>query len=181
MRFTGASLGVAHFEHGSSWRTAAHEPRRPARSTPTACGEVAETMSAREYGRAAMTADLIAPAPGVRLFAPDVLAIIGQFSPESSHRHGTPGCGITSLPGGQGSTNVWLPVPLSTERRRHEIVRPRRRRRGLSLIRFDGHPRSGVLPGQDVHHGEHGEEEATPSPLVHVGVQDRERRAVPAG
>src|SRR5256885_1831717 len=35
----------------------------------------------------------------------------------------------------------------------------------LGLIRFDGHPRSGVHPREDVHHGEHGEEEATPSPL----------------
>ncbi|MDX2548954.1 hypothetical protein PV331_45065, partial [Streptomyces sp. WI04-05B] len=33
----------------------------------------------------------------------------------------------------------------------------------VGLIRFDGHPRSGVLPREDVHHGEHGEEEATPS------------------
>jgi transposase len=27
----------------------------------------------------------------------------------------------------------------------------------------------------DVHHGEHGEEEAAPSPLVHTGVQGRDR------
>ncbi|MFJ4966908.1 hypothetical protein ACIP6P_31405, partial [Streptomyces sp. NPDC088729] len=32
----------------------------------------------------------------------------------------------------------------------------------LGLIRFDGHPRSGVQPREDVHHGEHGEEEASP-------------------
>ncbi|WSX17860.1 hypothetical protein OG496_11210 [Streptomyces sp. NBC_00988] len=51
---------------------------------------------------------------------------------------------------------------------------------GVGLIRFDGHPRSGVLPREDVHHGEYGEEEATPSPLVHAGVQGRDRRAVPA-
>ncbi|MEU2931074.1 2-phosphosulfolactate phosphatase, partial [Streptomyces sp. NPDC007251] len=31
----------------------------------------------------------------------------------------------------------------------------------LGLIRFDGHPRSGVQPREDVHHGEHGEEEAS--------------------
>ncbi|MEH0415984.1 caspase family protein [Streptomyces sp. B21-083] len=50
---------------------------------------------------------------------------------------------------------------------------------GLGLIRFDGHSRSGVLPREDVHHGEHGEEEASPSPFVHAGVQGRDRRAVP--
>ncbi|MFD8353327.1 DUF262 domain-containing protein, partial [Streptomyces coelicoflavus] len=32
----------------------------------------------------------------------------------------------------------------------------------LGLIRFDGHSRSGVQPREDVHHGEHGEEEASP-------------------
>ncbi|MEV6796707.1 hypothetical protein AB0M87_33270, partial [Streptomyces sp. NPDC051320] len=32
----------------------------------------------------------------------------------------------------------------------------------LSLLRFDGHSRSGVQPREDVHHGEHGEEEASP-------------------
>ncbi|MGW1270539.1 UvrD-helicase domain-containing protein, partial [Streptomyces sp. NPDC002491] len=32
----------------------------------------------------------------------------------------------------------------------------------VGLIRFDGHPRSGVQPREDVHHGEHGEEEASP-------------------
>ncbi|MFJ2729338.1 hypothetical protein [Streptomyces collinus] len=37
-----------------------------------------------------------------------------------------------------------------------------------ALIRFGGHPRSGVQPREDVHHGEHGEEEASPSPLVHA-------------
>ncbi|MFF7987779.1 transposase [Streptomyces sp. NPDC007901] len=31
----------------------------------------------------------------------------------------------------------------------------------MGLIRFDGHSRSGVLPREDVHHGEHGEEEAS--------------------
>lgn len=46
---------------------------------------------------------------------------------------------------------------------------------GLGLIRFGGHPRSGVLPREDVHHGEYGEEEASPSPLVHAGVQGRGR------
>ncbi|MER5326771.1 hypothetical protein [Streptosporangium roseum] len=39
----------------------------------------------------------------------------------------------------------------------------------LGLIRFDGHPRSGVCPRKDVHDGEHGEEEAS-SPLIHAGV-----------
>ncbi|MEU9979599.1 transposase [Streptomyces sp. NPDC051014] len=34
---------------------------------------------------------------------------------------------------------------------------------GLDLIRFDGRPGSGVLPREDVHHGEHGEEEASAS------------------
>ncbi|WP_234345532.1 transposase family protein, partial [Streptomyces griseus] len=32
----------------------------------------------------------------------------------------------------------------------------------VGLIRFDGHSRSGVQPREDVHHGEHGEEEASP-------------------
>ncbi|MFF1931429.1 hypothetical protein ACFVYB_25415, partial [Streptomyces sp. NPDC058228] len=32
----------------------------------------------------------------------------------------------------------------------------------LGLIRFDGHSRSGVQPREDVHHGEHGEEETSP-------------------
>ncbi|WJY43072.1 GNAT family N-acetyltransferase [Streptomyces sp. P9-2B-2] len=50
----------------------------------------------------------------------------------------------------------------------------------VGLIRFDGHQRSGVLPREDVHHGEHGEEEASASPFVHAGVQGRDRRAVPA-
>lgn len=45
----------------------------------------------------------------------------------------------------------------------------------LGLIRFDGHSRSGVLPREDVHHGEHGEEEASASPFVHAGVQGRDR------
>ncbi|AVV46591.1 hypothetical protein C6376_39755 [Streptomyces sp. P3] len=49
----------------------------------------------------------------------------------------------------------------------------------LDLIHFDGYSRSGVLPREDVHHGEHGEEEASPSSLVHAGVQARDRRAVP--
>ncbi|MGP4087909.1 hypothetical protein [Streptomyces sp. KR55] len=40
---------------------------------------------------------------------------------------------------------------------------------GLGLIRCDGHPRSGVVPREDVHHGEHGEEEAASSALVHTG------------
>ncbi|MFF1901484.1 flavoprotein, partial [Streptomyces sp. NPDC058206] len=31
----------------------------------------------------------------------------------------------------------------------------------LGLIRFDGHSRSGVQPREDVHHGEHGEEETS--------------------
>lgn len=51
---------------------------------------------------------------------------------------------------------------------------------GMGLIRFDGHLRSGVQPREDVHHGEHGEEEASlPSPFVHAGVQGRDRRVVP--
>ncbi|MDX3771712.1 MULTISPECIES: hypothetical protein, partial [unclassified Streptomyces] len=32
----------------------------------------------------------------------------------------------------------------------------------LGLIRFDGHSRSGAQPREDVHHGEHGEEETSP-------------------
>ncbi|MEE1798156.1 recombinase family protein [Streptomyces sp. JV176] len=48
----------------------------------------------------------------------------------------------------------------------------------VGLIRFDGHPRSGVQPREDVDHGEHGEEEASPSSLVHAGVQGGDRRAV---
>ncbi|MEU0656225.1 hypothetical protein ABZ485_28880 [Streptomyces albogriseolus] len=36
------------------------------------------------------------------------------------------------------------------------------------MIRFDGHSRSGVHPREDVHHGELGEEEASPSPFVHA-------------
>ncbi|MFD0502496.1 transposase [Streptomyces chiangmaiensis] len=42
------------------------------------------------------------------------------------------------------------------------VTRVRRPRRGLGLIRFDGRPRSGVLPRKDVHHGKHGEEEPRP-------------------
>ena len=34
-----------------------------------------------------------------------------------------------------------------------------------------GHPRSVVLPREDVHHGEYGEDEALPSPFIHAGVQ----------
>ncbi|MEU1486312.1 pentapeptide repeat-containing protein [Streptomyces sp. NPDC005752] len=50
----------------------------------------------------------------------------------------------------------------------------------VGLIRFDGHSRSGVQPREDVHHGEYGEEEASPpSSFVHAGVQGRDRRAVP--
>ncbi len=44
----------------------------------------------------------------------------------------------------------------------------------MNTLRFGGHPGSGVLPRKDVHHGEHGEEEATSSPLVHAGVQGRD-------
>ncbi|WP_353961755.1 kelch repeat-containing protein [Streptomyces sp. NBC_01619] len=52
----------------------------------------------------------------------------------------------------------------------------------LGLIRFDGHSRSGAQPREDVHHGEHGEEETSPpSPFVHAGVQGRDRRSVPTG
>ncbi|WP_443075917.1 transposase [Streptomyces sp. TRM 70351] len=50
----------------------------------------------------------------------------------------------------------------------------------LGLVRFDGHSRSGVQPREDVHHGEHGEEETSPSSFVHAGVQGGDRRAVPA-
>ena len=45
----------------------------------------------------------------------------------------------------------------------------------LSLLRFGGHSRSGVRPREDVHHGEHGEEASSRSPLVHAGVQGRDR------
>ncbi|MGW0680456.1 transposase [Streptomyces sp. NPDC002767] len=41
----------------------------------------------------------------------------------------------------------------------------------MGLIRFDGHPRSGVQPREGVHHGEHGEEGASASPFVHVGLK----------
>ncbi|WP_406053732.1 hypothetical protein OG462_43685 [Streptomyces sp. NBC_01077] len=42
----------------------------------------------------------------------------------------------------------------------------------MSLIRFDGRLTSGLRPRKDdVHHGEHREKEAAPSPLVHAAVQ----------
>jgi ATP-dependent exoDNAse (exonuclease V) alpha subunit len=39
----------------------------------------------------------------------------------------------------------------------------------------------GRSPGKDVHHGDHGEEEAAAPSFVHQGVQGRHRRAVPQG
>lgn len=51
----------------------------------------------------------------------------------------------------------------------------------VGSIRFDGQSRSGVQPRQDVQHGEHGEEEATPSSFVHAGVQGRDRRTEQTG
>src|SRR5690349_10170843 len=45
-------------------------------------------------------------------------------------------------------------------------------RNRLELTRFGGHPRSGAsAPWKDVPRGEQRQEEATPSPLVHPGVQ----------
>ncbi|MFF8235112.1 hypothetical protein ACF05H_41020, partial [Streptomyces caelestis] len=49
----------------------------------------------------------------------------------------------------------WSYVNLSISEANHRFLR-------MGLIRFGGHPRSGVLPQEDVHHGEHGEEEASP-------------------
>ncbi|MEU9062409.1 hypothetical protein AB0D13_26970 [Streptomyces sp. NPDC048430] len=74
-----------------------------------------------------------------------------------------------------------VPFNLDHPDRVHKLASPRECGKvPLGLIRFDGHSRSGVQPREDVHHGEHGEEEASPpSPFVHAGVQGRDRRAVP--
>jgi hypothetical protein len=39
--------------------------------------------------------------------------------------------------------------------------------RRMGLTRFDGHPPSGVLPWEDVHHGDHGTQAASRAPVVH--------------
>ncbi|WP_406509929.1 transposase [Streptomyces sp. NBC_00212] len=39
---------------------------------------------------------------------------------------------------------------------------PEREHFSLGLIRFGGHPRSGVQPREDVHHGEHGKKKPRP-------------------
>jgi transposase len=67
------------------------------------------------------------------------------------------------------------PAPMEGLR----AIKRRERHAAVGLIRVGGHPRSGVQPREDVHHGEHGEEEASPSSLVHAGVQGGDRRAVP--
>lgn len=48
--------------------------------------------------------------------------------------------------------------------------------RGLNLIRFDVPSRSGVQSREDVHHGEHGEEESSLSPEFKAEIVELCRR-----